>query len=169
MTQLSSKVEDSFGALKRLISSGSRVALLPPFHRPLPEWQPALRVSSGAAAGNTLVMSARDPANPVPAVRNNQTHHRSLSYSSGPRLRTLPLLFTLTLVHNSRSFTLGSPKLHSLRVSRVLVLASPPALCNISPGWRFSLEALSLQANSPVFWLHTISCTAALSLLGRPD
>ena len=64
MTQLSSRWEDSFGALKQLISSGSRVAFVLPFHCPPPEWQTALRMSSGATTGNILVVGARDP--PIP-------------------------------------------------------------------------------------------------------
>jgi hypothetical protein len=59
MTQLSSRLEYPFGALKRLISSGSRVAFLPPFHCPPPRIKAALRLYAAAVAGNTPVMGAR--------------------------------------------------------------------------------------------------------------
>jgi hypothetical protein len=132
MTQMWSRLEDS---LKQLTTSGSRVASLSPFQRPPPNRRPRYVYSLGLSQAVPLQWAPGHSSNPARVACDNQTHPSSLSYSPAHACVRSPLLFTLTLVHNSRSFASSSVRLgpRSLRVSRVLVIASPPALYTYIP------------------------------------
>ena len=116
-----------------------------------------------------LVVSsrARQARPPIPhQPTDNQTH-------APPFLTHLPMLakaFSSLHPHalsaSSLFYHLGSPWSNSLRASRVPVVASPPALHNISP-WLAIFPLGPITRLHCAFWLH-ITALALQSRLPRP-